>query len=162
MKKVFFFFFHWEKAIEKSHDTHVISETNCITCLIQYPYKKATGHLCQSQIVNFQQKKKDQNFFFHFFFLSLPFSLFLSFIHNPSLSPSDDYLSPHVITMPASVTSIVKCSEYILSSPFLSKIFVPASKLFVNLSGYRNLGLKYVLLNTAPYDFIFWFFFIIA
>lgn len=64
--------------------------------------------------------------------------------------------------MPASVTSIVKCSEYILSSPFLSKIFVPASKLFVNLSGYRNLGLKYVLLNTAPYDFIFWFFFIIA
>ncbi|KAF5099414.1 hypothetical protein D0Z03_001034 [Geotrichum reessii] len=55
--------------------------------------------------------------------------------------------------MPASFASIVKVSEYILSSPFLSKIFVPASKGFVNLSGYRNLGLK--LDERESYDRVY-------
>lgn len=44
--------------------------------------------------------------------------------------------------MPASVTSIVKISEFILSKPFLANIFVPAAKTFVNLGGYRKMGLK--------------------
>ncbi|VVT58945.1 uncharacterized protein SAPINGB_P006463 [Magnusiomyces paraingens] len=43
----------------------------------------------------------------------------------------------------ASVTSVVKASEYILKSPFLSSIFVPLSKTFVNLSGYRQMGLRF-------------------
>lgn len=43
----------------------------------------------------------------------------------------------------ASVTSVVKASEYILKSPFLSSIFVPLSKLYVNLSGYRRMGLRF-------------------
>ncbi|ODV65243.1 ubiquinol-cytochrome c reductase complex 14 kDa protein [Hyphopichia burtonii NRRL Y-1933] len=43
----------------------------------------------------------------------------------------------------ASVTSIVKLSDFILSRPTLSKIVVPAAKAFCAYAGYREMGLKY-------------------
>lgn len=45
--------------------------------------------------------------------------------------------------MPQSFTSIVKIGDYILKSPTLSKMCVPIAQKFVNLSGYRKLGLRY-------------------
>lgn len=33
-------------------------------------------------------------------------------------------------------------SKFILSKPMLKSVFVPASRVFVNLSGYRKMGLK--------------------
>lgn len=45
--------------------------------------------------------------------------------------------------MPQSFTSIVKVGDYILRSPILSKVCVPVAKKFVDLSGYRKLGLRY-------------------
>ena len=45
--------------------------------------------------------------------------------------------------MPQSFTSIVKVGDYILKSPVLSKICVPVANKFVDLSGYRKLGLRY-------------------
>ncbi|CAL9738644.1 cytochrome b-c1 complex subunit 7, mitochondrial [Monosporozyma servazzii] len=45
--------------------------------------------------------------------------------------------------MPQSFTSIVKIGDYILKSPTLSKVCVPVAKKFVNLAGYRKLGLRY-------------------
>ena len=45
--------------------------------------------------------------------------------------------------MPQSFTSIVKVGDYILRSPILSKVCVPVAKKFVELSGYRKLGLRY-------------------
>ena len=49
----------------------------------------------------------------------------------------------------ASITSIVKTADYILSRPTLSKVVVPLAKTFSAYSGYREMGLKYV-----PYPFI--------
>lgn len=46
--------------------------------------------------------------------------------------------------MPASFTSIVKISDYILSRPTLSKIVLPIAKTFVSYAGYRLMGLRYV------------------
>lgn len=45
--------------------------------------------------------------------------------------------------MPQSFTSIVKVGDYILRSPILSKVCVPVAKKFVELSGYKKLGLRY-------------------
>ncbi|AQZ14022.1 QCR7 (YDR529C) [Zygosaccharomyces parabailii] len=45
--------------------------------------------------------------------------------------------------MPQSFTSIVKIGDYILNSPVLSKILVPVARQYVNLSGYRKLGLRF-------------------
>lgn len=42
----------------------------------------------------------------------------------------------------ASVTSIVKTADYILSRPVLSKIITPVAKTFVAYAGYREMGLK--------------------
>lgn len=52
----------------------------------------------------------------------------------------------------ASVTSIVKISDYILSRPTLSKIVVPAAKAFCAYAGYREMGLKFndLLLEETP------------
>lgn len=44
----------------------------------------------------------------------------------------------------ASITSIVKTADYILSRPTLSKVVVPLAKTFSAYSGYREMGLKYV------------------
>lgn len=42
----------------------------------------------------------------------------------------------------ASITSIVKTADYILSRPTLSKIVNPIAKAFVSYAGYREMGLK--------------------
>lgn len=44
----------------------------------------------------------------------------------------------------ASITSIVKVSDWILSRPTLAKIVTPVAKTFVAYAGYREMGLKYV------------------
>lgn len=44
----------------------------------------------------------------------------------------------------ASVTSIVKTADFILSRPTLSKIVTPVAKAFCAYAGYREMGLKYV------------------
>lgn len=45
--------------------------------------------------------------------------------------------------MPQSFTSIVKIGDYILNSPSLSKVLVPIARQYINLSGYRKLGLRF-------------------
>lgn len=45
--------------------------------------------------------------------------------------------------MPQSFTSIVKIGDQILKSAALSKILVPVARQFVQLSGYRELGLRF-------------------
>lgn len=45
--------------------------------------------------------------------------------------------------MPASLTSIVKTADFILSRPTLSKIVTPIAKTFCAYAGYRELGLKF-------------------
>lgn len=45
--------------------------------------------------------------------------------------------------MPQSFSSIVKIGDYILKSPTLSRMCVPIANKFVDLSGYRKLGLRY-------------------
>ncbi|CCF59785.1 hypothetical protein KAFR_0H03750 [Kazachstania africana CBS 2517] len=45
--------------------------------------------------------------------------------------------------MPQSFTSIARMGDYILRSPTLSKFCVPVAHKFVELSGYRKLGLRY-------------------
>lgn len=45
--------------------------------------------------------------------------------------------------MPQSFTSIAKIGDYILKSPKLSRFCVPVATKFVELSGYRKLGLRY-------------------
>lgn len=54
--------------------------------------------------------------------------------------------------MVASMTSVVKASDYILSRPTLSKIIVPAAKAFCAYAGYREMGLKFndLLLEETP------------
>ncbi|CCH45409.1 Cytochrome b-c1 complex subunit [Wickerhamomyces ciferrii] len=42
----------------------------------------------------------------------------------------------------SSFTSIVKASDFILSTPILKSVFVPASKFFCDYAGYRQIGLK--------------------
>lgn len=42
----------------------------------------------------------------------------------------------------ASFTSIAKASDFILRTPVLKSIFVPASKFFCQYAGYRQMGLK--------------------
>jgi len=42
----------------------------------------------------------------------------------------------------ASFTSIVKASDFILKTPALRSVFVPASKYFCKFAGYRQMGLK--------------------
>lgn len=44
----------------------------------------------------------------------------------------------------ASITSIVKASDWILSRPTLSKVIIPVAKTFCAYAGYREMGLKYV------------------
>lgn len=48
------------------------------------------------------------------------------------------------ITEMASITSIVKASDWILSRPTLAKVVTPLAKTFVAYAGYREMGLKYV------------------
>ncbi|GEQ66900.1 hypothetical protein JCM33374_g563 [Metschnikowia sp. JCM 33374] len=43
----------------------------------------------------------------------------------------------------ASITSIVKVSDWILSRPTLSKVIVPVAKTFCAYAGYREMGLKF-------------------
>jgi ubiquinol-cytochrome c reductase subunit 7 len=43
----------------------------------------------------------------------------------------------------ASVTSIVKAADFILSRPTLSKVVVPVAKAFCAYAGYREMGLKF-------------------
>lgn len=52
----------------------------------------------------------------------------------------------------ASMTSIVKVSDYILSRPTLSKIVVPVAKAFCSYAGYREMGLKFndLILEESP------------
>lgn len=45
------------------------------------------------------------------------------------------------VTM-ASVTSIVKTADFILSRPTLSKVIQPLAKTFSAYAGYREMGLK--------------------
>ncbi|CCE62160.1 hypothetical protein TPHA_0B04900 [Tetrapisispora phaffii CBS 4417] len=45
--------------------------------------------------------------------------------------------------MTQSLTSIVRIGDRILKSPTLSKLCVPVARKFVDLSGYRKLGLKF-------------------
>lgn len=45
--------------------------------------------------------------------------------------------------MPQSLTSIVKIGDQILKSAVLSKMLVPVARQFVQLSGYRKLGLRF-------------------
>lgn len=42
----------------------------------------------------------------------------------------------------ASITSIAKASDFILSRPSLAKIVVPVAKVFTAYAGYREMGLK--------------------
>lgn len=42
----------------------------------------------------------------------------------------------------ASLTSVVKTADFILSRPTLSKVVVPIAKTFVAYAGYREMGLK--------------------
>lgn len=42
----------------------------------------------------------------------------------------------------ASVTSIVKTADFILSRPTLSKVIQPLAKTFSAYAGYREMGLK--------------------
>lgn len=44
----------------------------------------------------------------------------------------------------ASITSIVKTADWILSRPTLAKIVTPVAKSFCAYAGYREMGLKYV------------------
>lgn len=46
----------------------------------------------------------------------------------------------------ASITSIVKTADWILSRPTLAKVVVPVAKTFCAYAGYREMGLKYVFL----------------
>lgn len=43
----------------------------------------------------------------------------------------------------ASFTSIVKASDFILRTPALRAVVVPAAKFFVSYAGYRQMGLKF-------------------
>lgn len=43
----------------------------------------------------------------------------------------------------ASITSIVKAADFILSRPTLSKVVVPVAKAFCAYAGYREMGLKF-------------------
>ncbi|KAK6456344.1 ubiquinol-cytochrome c reductase complex 14 kDa protein [Scheffersomyces xylosifermentans] len=43
----------------------------------------------------------------------------------------------------ASLTSVVKTADFILSRPTLSKIVNPVAKAFVAYAGYREMGLKF-------------------
>lgn len=44
--------------------------------------------------------------------------------------------------MPASFTSIIKASDFILKTPILKSVFIPASNYFCQYAGYRQMGLK--------------------
>lgn len=52
----------------------------------------------------------------------------------------------------ASITSIVKTADFILSRPTLSKVLVPAAKLFTAYGGYREMGLKFndLIIEESP------------
>lgn len=43
----------------------------------------------------------------------------------------------------ASITSVVKAADFILSRPTLSKVVVPVAKAFCAYAGYREMGLKF-------------------
>jgi ubiquinol-cytochrome c reductase subunit 7 len=51
-------------------------------------------------------------------------------------------------------TQLEKISTYILSKPALRRVFVPAAAAFVNLSGYRKLGLKFDDLIVEENDIV--------
>ncbi|VEU22504.1 DEKNAAC103405 [Brettanomyces naardenensis] len=42
----------------------------------------------------------------------------------------------------STLTLVKKQAEFILNTPILRQIFLPASKVFVKYSGYRNMGLR--------------------
>ncbi|KAK6197970.1 ubiquinol-cytochrome c reductase complex 14 kDa protein [Scheffersomyces amazonensis] len=52
----------------------------------------------------------------------------------------------------ASITSIVKTSDFILSRPTLSKIVTPIARAFVAYAGYREMGLKFndLIMEETP------------
>ncbi|CAN3376602.1 hypothetical protein DIURU_002649 [Diutina rugosa] len=52
----------------------------------------------------------------------------------------------------ASITSIVKTADFILSRPTLSKVVVPLAKTFSAYSGYREMGLKFddIIIEETP------------
>ena len=43
----------------------------------------------------------------------------------------------------ASLTSVVKATDFVLKTPILAKIFVPLGKLYCQYSGYRQMGLRF-------------------
>ena len=45
--------------------------------------------------------------------------------------------------MPQSLTSVVKMGDFILKNSALAKVAVPVAQQFVNLSGYRKMGLRF-------------------
>lgn len=45
--------------------------------------------------------------------------------------------------MPQTFTSIAKIGDYILRTPALAKVVVPIAHQFINLSGYRKMGLRF-------------------
>ncbi|WLF81860.1 Cytochrome b-c1 complex subunit 7 [Lodderomyces elongisporus] len=52
----------------------------------------------------------------------------------------------------ASMTSIVKAADFVLSRPTLSKVIVPIAQKFTAYAGYREMGLKYndLLIEETP------------
>lgn len=59
----------------------------------------------------------------------------------------------HKTQLPMStVTLVKKQAEFVLKNPLLRQLMVPAAKVFTNLSGYRNLGLKLddLLIEETP------------
>ncbi|CCE86929.1 Piso0_005452 [Millerozyma farinosa CBS 7064] len=52
----------------------------------------------------------------------------------------------------ASLTSVVKTADFILSRPTLSKVVVPIAKTFVAYAGYREMGLKFndLIMEESP------------
>ncbi|CDO92692.1 unnamed protein product [Kluyveromyces dobzhanskii CBS 2104] len=44
--------------------------------------------------------------------------------------------------MPQTFTSIAKIGDYILRTPALAKVIVPVAHQFINISGYRKMGLR--------------------
>lgn len=52
----------------------------------------------------------------------------------------------------ASITSIVKTADWILSRPFLARIVTPLAKSYCGYSGYREMGLKFddLILEETP------------
>lgn len=52
----------------------------------------------------------------------------------------------------ASITNIVKTSDWILSQPFLARAITPLAKTFCAYAGYREMGLKFndLIIEESP------------